>query len=235
MISSHSSFTLIFYQAATDVTYRNQNNAPSAELTALVRKAEIHLSEVDPLLGKLIDDLGPCPLANYVMDPFDSLVWTVIGQQISSAAAASITARLRDIAGGGLFTPTALDRLDTDTLRSAGLTRNKTRTLQEISSKIISGELDMTALNNATDNEVMQLLCQCYGIGPWTVEMLLMFGLGRIDVFSGGDLALRKAIGLLYEHDTSPDAAASNKIAQRWSPYRTVASWYLWRTVDPLA
>ncbi|MBL4623463.1 MAG: DNA-3-methyladenine glycosylase 2 family protein [Immundisolibacteraceae bacterium] len=217
------------------MTYRDQNNAPSPELTALVRKAEIHLSEADPQLGQLIHDLGPCPLANYVMDPFDSLVWTVIGQQISSAAAASITARLREIAGGGIFTPTALDQLDTETLRSAGLTRNKTRTLQEISTKIIDGDLDMTALNSATDDEVMQRLCQYYGIGPWTVEMLLMFGLGRIDVFSGGDLALRKAIGLLYEHDSPPDAAESNKIAQRWAPYRTVASWYLWRTVDPLS
>ena len=215
------------------MTLRNQNNAPSTELIAQVRKAEIHLSDADPRLGELIVKLGPCPLASYVMEPFDSLVWTVIGQQISSAAAASITGRLREIAGGGLFSAEAINALDSDTLRSAGLTRNKTRTLEELSVKIIEGELDMAALEHSSDQEVMQQLCQCYGIGPWTVEMLLMFGLGRIDVFSGGDLALRKAIGLLYNRDSAPDAKESNQIAQRWAPYRTVASWYLWRTVDP--
>ncbi len=204
------------------------------DLIAEVERAEAHLSAIDPLLGAVISDLGPCPIVEYIMEPFDSLVWTVVGQQISSAAAAAITNRLRDRVGG-LFTPDALNELSENDLREAGLSRSKVRTIQALSAHLVSGELDLNHLAGLPDAEIMKQLTPYYGIGPWTVEMLLIFGFGRMDVFSGGDLALRKAIGLLHDHDTPPDARQSVEIARQWAPYRTVASWYLWRTVDPLA
>lgn len=206
----------------------------STEIIRQVEEAETCLSEQDPHLGAVIRDLGPCQLANYIMEPFDALVWTVIGQQISSAAAASITNRLRQLAGG-VFTAEALSTLEEEELRGAGLSRNKVRTISELSAKVLSKEIDLQTLADHPNEVVMKQLCQHYGIGPWTVEMFLIFGLSRMDVFSGGDLALRKAIGLLYDHDTPPGIKESNRLAENWAPYRTVASWYLWRTVDPLA
>ena len=210
------------------------NPTVSAEIIRQVEEAETYLSEHDPYLGAVIRDLGPCQLANYIMEPFDALVWTVVGQQISSAAAASITNHLRDLVGG-LFTAEALSKLEEDELRGAGLSRNKIRTISELSAKVLSEEINLQALADHPDEVVMTQLCQHYGIGPWTVEMFLIFGLSRMDVFSGGDLALRKAIGFLYDHDTPPGIQESNRLAEHWAPYRTVASWYLWRTVDPLA
>jgi len=212
---------------------RDKNNV-NPEMQRQVREAEAHLCDHDPQLGEIIRNLGPCPLASYIMEPFDALVWTVIGQQISSAAAASITARLRDSAGG-IFTAKTLSNLTEQQFRDAGLSRNKVRTIGELSAKTLSGEIDMAALADHPDDQVIKQLCQHYGIGPWTAEMFLIFGLSRLDVFSGGDLALRKAVGLLYGHPTRPDIAESNRLAENWAPYRTVASWYLWRTVDPLA
>lgn len=203
-------------------------------IVAAVRDAEKHLRDSDPVLGAVMDDLGPCPIANYVMEPFDALVWTVIGQQISSAAAASISNRLRDRVGG-LFTAEALHQISAEELRGVGLSGNKTRTIREFSQRVVNDEINLERLRKFPDHEVMKTLCSCYGIGPWTVEMVLIFGFGRLDIFSGGDLALRKAIGLLHGHDVPPAAAESRQIAEKWAPYRTVASWYLWRTVDPLA
>lgn len=206
----------------------------SSLLVAAVREAEHHLRQSDPLLGAVMDELGPCPLASYVMEPFDALIWTIIGQQISSAAAASISNRLRKKIGG-LFTAEALHQLSEEELRGAGLSRTKTRAIMEFSQRVVADEINLDRLLERADSEVMTTLCSCYGIGPWTVEMVLIFGFGRLDIFSGGDLALRKAVGLLHGHDNPPGAAESAQIAEKWAPYRTVASWYLWRTVDPLA
>jgi DNA-3-methyladenine glycosylase II len=216
------------------MTRASRHSTVSPEIIAQVEQAESYLCDHDPRLRAVIRDLGPCKLASYLMEPFDALVWTVVGQQISSAAAASITNRLRQLAGG-LFTADALSKLGEDELRGAGLSRNKIRTITELSAKVLSTEIDLEVLADQPDEVVMKQLCQHYGIGPWTVEMFLIFGLSRMDVFSGGDLALRKAIGLLYDHDTPPDIQESNRLAENWAPYRTVASWYLWRTVDPLA
>ena len=216
------------------MTRAKLNHSVEPAMLRKVREAEAHLCDHDPLLGEIIRELGPCELASYIMEPFDALVWTVIGQQISSAAAASITAKLRGFAGG-VFTAAALHELNEEQFRSAGLSRNKIRTISELSAKSVSGEIDIQSLTELPDDQVMKELCQHYGIGPWTAEMFLIFGLSRLDVFSGGDLALRKAVGLLYGHESPPDIRESNRLAETWAPYRTVASWYLWRTVDPLA
>ena len=206
-------------------------NHSSTNFIDLIPMAQRHLAGVDPVLGELFERIGPCPWLEYRMEPFDALVWAIVGQQISTRAAASITTRLRRIAGDP-FEPQPLARATADTLRAAGLSRAKVRTVQNLARCVISAELDLPALAHAPDETVMATLCALPGIGPWTAQMCLIFGLQRPDVFSAGDLGLRKAIAIAYRHSETPSAAEAAHIAERWAPYRTVASWYLWRLVD---
>lgn len=201
-------------------------------ITALAAEAEAILRDRDPVLAGVMDQVGACQWPEYVMEPFDALVWSILGQQISVHAAASITARLAQQAARP-FAASALARLSDDAYRSAGLSRNKARTVRGLSDAVVTGELDLPALETAPDEQVSAALCRLHGIGPWTAEMFLIFGLGRPDVFSGGDLGLRKAIAIAWNLKTTPQPAACVARAQAWRPYRTIAAWYLWRLVDP--
>lgn len=202
------------------------------EITALAAEAEAVLRDRDPVLAAVMDQVGVCEWPEYVMEPFDALVWSILGQQISVHAAASITRRLGDLAGRPFDAP-ALAGLTDEEFRQAGLSRNKARTVRELSHAVVGGHLDMSNLATLPDAGVSAQLCRLRGIGPWTAEMFLIFGLGRPDVFSGGDLGLRKAIAIAWELETTPDPAHCVTRAQAWRPFRTVAAWYLWRLVDP--
>ncbi len=201
-------------------------------IAELALEAQRVLAEADPVLGKVMADVGPCHWPDYVMEPFDALVWSILGQQISVQAAASITNKLGTRAGRP-FDAAALADLPEVQFREAGLSRNKTRTVRELSTAILDGAVDMDTLADKPDAEVSAMLCALRGIGPWTAEMFLIFGLGRPDVFSGGDLGLRKAIAIAWQLDTVPDSRECTERARSWAPYRTVAAWYLWRLVDP--
>lgn len=156
---------------------------------------------------------------------FDVLVCSIVGQQLSVRAADTIEGRLRDLAGE--LTPAHLVRLDDDQLRGVGLSRSKVAYIRGLAEAFETTEITPELLTDAPDHEVSSVLTAVKGIGPWTAEMFMIFGLGRMDIWSPGDLGLRRSVEHFFG---SSDPA----IADRWKPYRSVAAWYLWEHSDQL-
>jgi DNA-3-methyladenine glycosylase II len=163
---------------------------------------------------------------------FRDIVWTIIGQQLSGKAADAIFARFKTLFADGVITPAAILALAEEDLRAAGLSGAKARAIRALAQSVSEGALDVAALPSLDDSAIITALTQVKGIGPWTAEMLLMFSLGRPDVFSRGDLGLRKGIMRLYGLRTFPSEKRLAAITSNWSPYRTYAARILWRVAD---
>jgi DNA-3-methyladenine glycosylase II len=163
---------------------------------------------------------------------FHTLVWAIINQQLSVKAAQSIEARLQQRLATRVFEAGHFYRVREDTLRACGLSGAKIRYIREISRRVRGGRLDLMALERLDDMQVADLLMRLPGVGRWTADMMLMFSLGRLDVLPVGDLALRKSIRLHHRLPEDADYAVYLAVAERWRPYRTVASWYYWAAVD---
>lgn len=191
---------------------------PSAPLTSHA-PATAHLS-LDPVLAAVIARVGDLPVLTPTPDPFGTLIRNVTGQQLSVKAASSIHARLT--ATLGEVNADTLLAASGDTLRGAGLSWAKVRTVQAIAQAAKTGAVNFTHLSEQDDEAVIRELLPLPGIGRWTAEMFLMFALARPDVFSLGDLALRQGLARLH-----PDAAPADVLA-RWAPYRTLAARYVW-------
>jgi DNA-3-methyladenine glycosylase II len=174
----------------------------------------------DPALTRLIGGVGPLPVLVPTPDPFGTLVRSVAGQQLSVRAAASIHGRVVDSLGG--VTPGTLLGARPEALRALGLSWAKVRTVRALAEAALEGRIDFPHLTSLPDEAVIGLLTPLPGIGRWTAEMFLMFGLARPDVFSFGDLVLRQELERLYPEAVLIDVVAS------WSPYRTLAARYLW-------
>ena len=162
---------------------------------------------------------------------FERLVRTVISQQLATAAARSIFARVKD-ACGGVISAESVRRVSPAKLRAAGLSGAKIKTLKEIARAVHTGTLDLLSLKIESEERAAEELQKIWGLGPWSVEMFLMFALGREDVFSPGDLGLVRAIEAIYDLPKNTTRPALLAIAEKWSPYRTYASLLLWRTRD---
>jgi DNA-3-methyladenine glycosylase II len=171
------------------------------------------------------------PLDTPVMDPFPALVRTITAQQISTKAAATIHGRLVALMPGGV-TPEALLALSDDQLRQAGLSRQKTAYVRDLASKVASGELPVHSLHELTDEQVIDAIVKVKGLGRWSAEMFLIFRLHRPDVLPVDDLGIVNAITRLYRLRKRPKADRIRRIAEAWRPYRTVACWYLWRSLE---
>ena len=165
--------------------------------------------------------LSPVPPERY----FDVLVCSIVGQQLSVKAADTIEARLRELVGE--LTPSRLLNVDEDDLRSVGLSRSKVHYARGLADAFHSGDIDPFELEQADDPTIRETLIALKGIGPWTAEMFMIFGLGHLDVWSPGDLGLRRAVEHYF-------GEYSDDIADRWSPYRSIAAWYLWEHSDGL-
>ncbi|HEX2792740.1 MAG TPA: DNA-3-methyladenine glycosylase 2 family protein [Candidatus Paceibacterota bacterium] len=163
---------------------------------------------------------------------FAALAGSIVSQQLSTKAADTIWGRLKDACKGSV-TPEAILRLRAPTLRKAGLSAAKVKSLKELSKAITSGTLDLKRLKTMPEEEAVAALSSIWGIGRWTAEMFLMFALGRKDVFSPGDLALVRAMETLYGMPRSAQRREFEARALVWSPYRTFASLVLWKTRDP--
>ena len=188
----------------------------------------------DPVLGAIIKRHGACGLgaARDRYDHLAMLVRAIVFQQLSTKAATTIHNRLIDCMPAGL-TPGALLAISDDRLRAAGVSRQKAAYLRDLCERVSTGALPLDAVDEMTDDEVIAALTQVKGIGRWTAEMFLMFRLQRPDVLPVGDLGIMNAIQKAYRLRKKPTPDRIRKIAEPWRPYRTVACWYLWRSLDP--
>lgn len=195
-----------------------------------MRRAIVHLKKADPVLATIIERVGRFAM-NYDEPAFHSLAEAIVYQQLHGKAAATIFQRLTDLAGEPL-TPQGILRLSEEQLRGVGLSKQKLSYLRDLAAKTEAGELDFTRLPDLPDAEVIQQLTQVKGIGVWTAHMFLMFSLRRPDVLPTGDLGIQMAIRKHYRKRKLPKPVQMEKIARCWSPYRSVACWYLWRSMD---
>jgi DNA-3-methyladenine glycosylase II len=194
-----------------------------------------YLSEADPRLGDLIARVGeftmrPAPTQSL----FASLMRSIVYQQLTGKAASTIVGRATRACTPRHFpTPRELLLVPVERLREAGLSAAKTAAVRDLAEKTIDGTVPSLAqIRRMTDQEIIEQLTLVRGIGPWTVEMLLIFRLGRPDVFPVTDLGVRKGFGLTFRKGKLPDPAVMLRRGERWRPYRSVASWYLWRALE---
>lgn len=193
------------------------------------------LQQSDPVLAHLIERIGPCQLqqAQQEGDVLASLSRAIVSQQLSTKAAAAIYQRFLLLYPDKPF-PSAQDLLDTpvETLRSVGLSRPKITYLQDLAQKIQAGLPTLAELQQMDDEAIIQQLTQVKGIGRWSVQMLLIFRMQRPDVLPVDDLGIRSAIQKAYGLSELPTKKVIEQIAQAWKPYRSIACWYLWRSLD---
>lgn len=186
----------------------------------------------DPVLAAVIRKHGPCGLAAAQRaDHFSALVRAITGQQLSTKAAATIYARLVALMPDGV-TPESLSSLSDDQLRAVGMSRQKGAYFRDLCGRTLSGALPLDALETMSDDEVIAALTEVKGIGRWSAQMFLMFRLHRPDVLPVGDLGIVNAVKNVYGLRKTPTADRIRKIGEPWRPYRSVASWYLWRSLD---
>jgi DNA-3-methyladenine glycosylase II len=190
-----------------------------------------HLRAVDPILGDIINRVGPFRMKRRP-DRFQALVRAIIFQQISGSAGQSILRRLDQLLQPGKISAENLLRFTPVQLRGAGVSPQKAGYLLDLSQKVFSEEVRLELLGRMTNDEVIAELTKIKGIGIWTAQMFLMFSLRRIDVFPHGDLGIRSALRKLYRLRKLPDEKRSLRIAAPWRPYATIASWYCWRSLD---
>jgi DNA-3-methyladenine glycosylase II len=200
--------------------------------TAWLRAARSYLRDSDPVLARLIDerpDFDPRAWLTQLppMDLYGALLFQITGQQLSVASTRRILARIGALFGGHLPSPAELLDLDPGKLREAGLSWRKIGTLRDLAERLSDGRLDADVLTNLPDDELMAELTAIPGIGPWTVQGALLIALQREDVVLPGDLALRKAIQAAYRLDHLPSPQEVMDIAEKWRPYRSLATSYL--------
>ncbi|HEV8059779.1 MAG TPA: DNA-3-methyladenine glycosylase [Gemmataceae bacterium] len=200
------------------------------ELAAHYRKATRHLAKRDATLKKMIAAVGPCKLQP-APDHFRILARSIISQQISTKAAASIADRLMEVLGKSNLTPKGILNLSDEQMRAAGLSAAKVRYLRDLAAHVDGRILRLRALRRLEDEEVIEQLIQVKGIGRWTAEMFLMFSLGRPDVLPIDDLGFRSAVKRHYLLEEMPKRDALIELAECWRPYRSIATWYLWRSL----
>jgi DNA-3-methyladenine glycosylase II len=197
--------------------------------------AVAHLQASDPTLAALIARVGPFTLEpRPAQSLFEELLRSIVYQQLNGRAASTILDRThRVLAAHGGTTPEALARTADGELRAAGLSKNKLRAVRDLAAKCLDGTVPtLEEARRWSDDELVDHLTSVHGIGPWTVHMLLIFVLGRGDVMPTGDFAIRSAFRQLYRKRRAPTPATILRHARRWRPYRSVASWYLWRSLD---
>lgn len=194
-----------------------------------------HLIDTDDRLARVIAEVGPFShRPEKMQSPFQALLRAIVYQQLSGKAAATILGRVMTLAPDrrGMRPQVILDLSD-DLLRKAGLSRAKVLSVKDLAAKTLDGTVPTLArLNKMADEEILSRLVSVRGVGRWTVEMLLIFRLGRPDVLPAADLGIRRGFMLTYRKRAMPLPADILRFGERWRPFRSVASWYLWRSVD---
>lgn len=196
-----------------------------------MRKAILHLKKADPVIGAMIDRVGAYRI-EYRDPSFDTLVRSIVYQQLSGKVAKVIFGRLLDAVPGKEMTPAGILKLTPARMRKCGLSKQKTAYIRDLARKTAKGQLKFEALPALPDDAVIEHLTQVKGIGVWTAHMFLMFALERPNVLPTGDLGIRSAIRKAYGLEELPHPKQIEELAVSWHPYCSVASWYLWRSLD---
>ena len=198
-----------------------------------MKEAIQHLKQSDPVLSSIIDRVGDYGIE--FRDPnFETLVKSIVYQQLSGRVASVIFGRVVKAAGGKL-TPESILKLRPARMRALGLSGQKTAYIRDLARHTRDGRVDFAALLDLPDEAVIERLTEVKGVGVWTAHMFLIFALRRTDVLPWGDLGIRAAIRKAYGLAELPEAGEMEALAARWRPYCTVASWYLWRSLEPNA
>lgn len=193
------------------------------------------LSGADEKLAEVIEEVGPCKLRIHTPGKttphefFESLVESIVSQQLSVKASDTIYSRVLALGGGKLLAPKDLTAVPEETLRAAGLSGQKVRYIKDLCTKVADGSVNLTNLETLADEDVIERLRLVKGIGRWTAEMFLMFRLGRPDVLPIQDLGIQQGMKKLYKMRDVPTPEKMVKVAKKWRPYRSIACWYLWR------
>ena len=195
-----------------------------------MRKAVLHLKKSDPVLRAIIERVGPCKM-RFGEPVFHSLAEAIVYQQLNGKAAVTIFKRFAALAGDPL-TPAGILKLSAEQMRSVGLSKQKTSYLFDMAERAHRGELDFSRLTDLSDDDVIEHLTQVKGVGVWTAHMFLMFTLRRPNILPTGDYGVRVAIKKAYKKRKLPTPDAMERIAKPWAPYRSVASWYLWQSLE---
>jgi len=191
-----------------------------------------HLSHADKRMEKLIDKFGP-PNFNLMNNYYESLIRSIVYQQLSGKAASIIYERLLDLFVFDIYPePKDILAVSIETLRSSGLSYQKVNYIRDLSEKWQDGTMNLTNIDSMTDEAISSELIKVKGIGQWTADMFLMFTLGRPDVFPFGDLGIQKGFMILTNMNHLPTQKEMERKTKKWQPYRTVAAWYLWKLVD---
>lgn len=196
-----------------------------------MREAILHLKQADPVLAGIIARVGEYRI-EFREPGFQTLVRSIVNQQLSGKAAYTILSRLIAAMPDGALSPEGVLALTVDQMRAVGLSGQKTKYIRDLAERTRSGELDFARFPDMTDDDVIEHLTRINGVGVWTAHMFLIFALRRPDVLPTGDLGVRSAIRKAYRLRALPKPAKIEKIARRWRPYCSVAAWYLWRSLD---
>ena len=199
-------------------------------------KIVAQLAASDPVMARLIEEHGALVKRDLRRerpgDAYGALLRSIVGQQLSTKAAATIYGRMLELFDGHPPTPKQLLKVDPDKIRAAGLSRPKIAYLRDLAQHVEEGTLELEHLPDLPDEEVAEQLTAIKGLGQWTADMFLMFHLGRPDVLPVGDQGIRRAVQVEYRLRKLPDAKRLEKIARPWRPYRTLACLYLWSSLD---
>jgi 3-methyladenine DNA glycosylase/8-oxoguanine DNA glycosylase len=197
------------------------------------REATRHLGSCDPVLRRVIDKVGAYrPEPPHRGSHFSALTRAIVFQQLSGKAASTILSRVHGLYGGRAPTPRQLLETPDASLRGAGISNQKLGYLRDLAARVDDGRLPVAKLGKLSDEAAIELLTGVKGIGKWSAQVYLMFRLQRPDVLPDGDLGIQKAIQRAYGLRKLPDPARVQRIGAAWAPYRTLASWYLWRSLD---
>lgn len=210
------------------MTAKSGTTADSAAVQEACRK----LARRDKVLGSVIRRVG-----DFTLKPegggYDMLVRSILSQQISTAAARTIRGRLEALMPGGKLNAETIHRLTDDQLQQVGVSNQKRGYLRDLTERTLDGTINFRRIAKEDDEAVIAELIQVKGIGRWTAQMYLMFCLGRPDVFAPDDLGLKNAMIALYGLDEKPPKSQLEELAAVWAPWRSIASWYLWRSLEP--
>lgn len=192
-----------------------------------------HLAANDPRIAIIIKRYGDCLIVPHT-DYYSELVTSIVGQQLSVKAASAIWQRVLNLSGGKAPTPKQLIAASFDDLRATGLSRPKINYVKDLAQHIEDGRLELDSIANLPNDEIIAQLTAVKGIGEWSAHMFMLFGLGRLDVLPVGDLGIRKAAMHIYGLDHMPNKDELLEIADanNWSPYESIASWYLWKSLE---